>query len=50
MQYCGTYDRFRVTFDRNSDHGLMRLISRAIAKHAKNRKGYVAPSVVQRDA
>lgn len=42
------YDRIRVTYDRNSDHGLLVMISKSLTTLA-NRKGWVSPGIVQRD-
>lgn len=42
------YDRIRVTYDRNSDHDLLGMISKSLTSLA-NRKGWVSPGIVQRD-
>ena len=43
------YDRFRISFDRNSNPKLLEQISHSLTTLA-NKKGYVAPAIVQRDA
>ena len=42
------YDRIRITYDRNSDHDLLVMISHSLTTLA-NRKGWVSPGIVQRD-
>ena len=43
------YDRFRISFTYDSDWELLKQIHVSLSTLA-NKKGYVAPAIVQRDA
>ena len=42
------YDRIRISFDRNTSYNMIDMIHNSLHTLA-NKKGYVAPAIVQRD-